>query len=203
MAWTTPGTAVAGEVLTASRWNTDVRDNTAFLKTETDVVGLKFISSTSLSGVTTNISNVFSSTYDSYRVVISGLSSGSSTTRTISIRLRTSSDDTTAQYNSFQTFVYSVGSTGAQGQVGATSWNVGAASNGGAGSTVFDIVNPNIAGLTNYTGNATSYQTDVSSFVFRTIGGVMNTATQYTGFSVIGSVDSLSGTVKVFGYRNS
>ena len=28
MAWTTPGTAVAGDVLTATRWNTDVRDNT-------------------------------------------------------------------------------------------------------------------------------------------------------------------------------
>lgn len=28
MAWTTPGTAVAGEVLTAAFWNTNVRDNT-------------------------------------------------------------------------------------------------------------------------------------------------------------------------------
>lgn len=27
MAWTTPGTAVAGDVLTASYWNTQVRDN--------------------------------------------------------------------------------------------------------------------------------------------------------------------------------
>jgi hypothetical protein len=27
MPWTTPGTAVAGDVLTATRWNTDVRDN--------------------------------------------------------------------------------------------------------------------------------------------------------------------------------
>jgi hypothetical protein len=27
MAWTTPGTAVAGDVLTAARWNSDVRDN--------------------------------------------------------------------------------------------------------------------------------------------------------------------------------
>ena len=31
MAWTTPGTAVAGDVLTAARWNSDVRDNTNFL----------------------------------------------------------------------------------------------------------------------------------------------------------------------------
>jgi hypothetical protein len=31
MAWTTPGTAVAGDVLTAARWNSDVRDNTTSL----------------------------------------------------------------------------------------------------------------------------------------------------------------------------
>ena len=31
MAWTTPGTATTGDVLTASQWNTDVRDNPSFL----------------------------------------------------------------------------------------------------------------------------------------------------------------------------
>jgi len=32
MAWTTPGTAVAGDVLTAAFWNLNVRDNTQALK---------------------------------------------------------------------------------------------------------------------------------------------------------------------------
>ena len=32
MAWTTPGTAVAGDVLTAARWNSDVRDNTTAVR---------------------------------------------------------------------------------------------------------------------------------------------------------------------------
>jgi hypothetical protein len=203
MAFTTPGTAVAGQVLSAAFWNSNVRDNTAFVKAETDVVGLKFISSTALSGVTTNISNVFSSTYDSYRVVISGLSSATGTVRSINIRLRTSSDDTTSQYNAFQTFVYGTSSTGASGSIGQTAWLVAAASNGGPGMMTLDIVNPNAAALTNYTGSATTFQADVSSFVFRTIGGVMNTGTQYTGFSIIGNTDALSGTVKVYGYRNS
>ena len=34
MAWTTPGTAVAGDVLTAAFWNEQVRDNTDFLYDE-------------------------------------------------------------------------------------------------------------------------------------------------------------------------
>jgi hypothetical protein len=33
MAWTTPGTAVAGDVLTAAFWNSNVRDNETFLFT--------------------------------------------------------------------------------------------------------------------------------------------------------------------------
>jgi hypothetical protein len=36
MAWTTPGTAVAGAVLEASFWNSNVRDNLDYLKTEVD-----------------------------------------------------------------------------------------------------------------------------------------------------------------------
>jgi len=32
MAWTTPGTAVAGNVLTAALWNSDVRDNSAAIR---------------------------------------------------------------------------------------------------------------------------------------------------------------------------
>ena len=36
MAWTTPGTAVAGAVLEADLWNSDVRDNTQYLKDQSD-----------------------------------------------------------------------------------------------------------------------------------------------------------------------
>jgi hypothetical protein len=39
MAWTTPGTAVAGEVLTAAFWNEQVRDNIAELNDHTLLIG--------------------------------------------------------------------------------------------------------------------------------------------------------------------
>jgi hypothetical protein len=202
MAWTTPGTAVAGNVLTAAFWNSDVRDNAAFLKAETDVVGLKFISSTALSGVTTNISNVFSSTYDSYRVVISGISSAS-TTRTVSLRYRTSTDDSTAFYHWYEMALYATGSTGPAGAQSATSAKLTTTSTFGGGQIIFDVVNPNLPLTTTLTGTTFTYQSDIGSFVYRTIGSIMNTATQYTGFTVFGVTDALSGTVKVYGYRNS
>lgn len=52
MAWTTPGTAVAGDVLTAARWNSDVRDNMNNLRALTNVVSGTTTTSTSISGTT-------------------------------------------------------------------------------------------------------------------------------------------------------
>src|SRR5687767_11211551 len=39
MAWTTPTTRTTGDLITAAIWNTDLVDNLAYLKTETDKYG--------------------------------------------------------------------------------------------------------------------------------------------------------------------
>lgn len=39
MAWTTPTTRTTGDLITAAIWNSDLVDNLAYLKTETDKVG--------------------------------------------------------------------------------------------------------------------------------------------------------------------
>jgi hypothetical protein len=63
MAWTTPGTATAGEVLTAAFWNTNVRDNADALYQSAKRLG--FVQSTSSYSVNqttvAGASNVFSS----------------------------------------------------------------------------------------------------------------------------------------------
>jgi hypothetical protein len=53
MAWTTPGTATAGEVLTASFWNTNVRDNTDALYQSVRRLGYQQRTTTSTSTSTT------------------------------------------------------------------------------------------------------------------------------------------------------
>ena len=62
MAWTTPGTATAGEVLTAAFWNTNVRDNTLDLRsyqnrfaTARTSAGNKTLNSTSWANVDTGL----------------------------------------------------------------------------------------------------------------------------------------------------
>ena len=167
-------------------------------------VGLWKIATVSLSGVTNNIDNVFSSSYDNYRIVISGLNNATTTTRTVVLRFRTTTTDTSANYIQTERFIYplnngadgaSVGNTSAKLLV-LSSW-----STGGAGVSL-DVYNPNKVAATGYVGQAFSYQSDVATWVARHIAGGINVSTAYTGFSIIGATDNLSGTVRVYGYRD-
>lgn len=81
MAWTTPGTAVAGAVLEADFWNSNVRDNTAYLKAEADAVGLVLITSQALPSAGIRLDDVFTSDYDVYKLVFYATHSAVSTTR--------------------------------------------------------------------------------------------------------------------------
>lgn len=167
--------------------------------------GLVYIASATLNAVTNNISNVFSSTYDSYRVVISNLSNASASSRVVYIRYRTASDDTSANYHSMQYFSYGTNLAGNASVTGATAAEILTVSSGGnsGGAATIDIVNPNLATSTQHFGHRVTFQNNVSTFVYATFGGGINTNTQYTGFTILGTTDALSGTVRVYGYRQA
>lgn len=185
----TPPVFSAGAVLTAAQMNK---------------VGMWLINETSLSGVTTNISNVFSSDFDAYRITLTGLNNASTTTRQVSIRLRTTSDDTSANYYSQIQFYYGAAIGGIVSQNATTSAELFSMSQStpAGGSMTFDITSPNLAQITNWYGQNWKYQSNVATFVAATTFGCLNTSTQYTGFSIIGATDALSGKVRVYGYRN-
>lgn len=187
---TTPPTFVSGAILTAAQMNS---------------IGMWKISTTSLTAVTNNISNCFSSDYANYRVLVTNLNNASATLRTLSLRFRTTSDDTTASYNSASFGVFGAGTAFTAAVSNQTSATLGAISaqpsgNAASGFTI-DILSPNTATGTTYTGTLLTYQADTASFVYRSIGGNITTTTQYTGFSLIGVTDALSGTVQVYGYN--
>jgi hypothetical protein len=165
--------------------------------------GFTFIKSVSLTTVTNNVSDVFSSTYDAYRVVISNLTNASTTTRVVNIRFRTSSDDSSSNYFWGESFVYGtnqVGDASSTGQTSAQIFAFGDGANDGSGVSM-DIINPNLSVSTVFMGKSVVYQPNVTSYVLRNIYGGVNTTTQYTGFSVIGATDNLGGTVRVYGYN--
>lgn len=167
-------------------------------------LGFAKIATVSLSAVTNNISNVFSSKFDSYRVVISGLQNATTTVRTVVLRFRTTSDDTSANYIWSERYIYPTnngGDSAASSQTSAKLCVLSNWSNGGAGISL-DIYNPNKATGTGYVGQGFTYQSDVGNWVGRHLAGGINVSTQFTGFSIIGATDNLTGTVRVYGYRD-
>lgn len=185
----TPPVFSAGAVLTAAQMN---------------AVGMWLVKEVSLSGVTTNIDNVFSSDFDNYRIVMSSLNNASTTSRIVSLRMRTSSDDTSANYYGHIFYLYGAAISGVVSQNATTSAEIFTISNStpAGGSITLDITGPNLANITNWYGSKWNYQSNVATFVAANVYGCMNTSTQYTGFSVIGTTDALSGKVRVYGYRN-
>lgn len=178
----------SGDILTASDMN---------------AVGLWLIKTQSLTTVSNAITSVFSSTYDAYRVVVSDMNNATATNRQVTLRFRTTSDDTGANYFWGQYGFYSATpfSSGAAGATYGDIMAIADTTNDG-GSLILDIVNPNLAKATTYSGSAVAYQSNVTAYTMRFVFGGVNTNTQYTGFSINGTTDNLSGTVRVYGYRN-
>lgn len=180
-------TFTTGEVLTASDTNTYLAN-----------AGLVYVTSASLSAVTNTFTNVFSSTYDSYRIVVNNMSNATTTTREFYLRMGT---DSSAYYGRGEQYIFGAGSNAVNGTTGQTSAKIGNLSLLASSGFVLDIHAPNKAAATVWTYQAMTYQSDVGAYVFRSGYGFMDTLTQYTGFQIIGTVDNLSGNVTVYGYR--
>jgi hypothetical protein len=183
-------TFTTGEVLTAADTNTYLANS-----------GLVCISTTSLTGVTNTISNVFSTTYDAYRVVCTNINNASTTERTITLRFGT---DATSNYDFWTQFMYGAGPTsGVAGTTNGTSATLFIMSQQSGQGFSMDIYNPFQAINTNYTHQATVYQSGVGGYIVRQGGGVHKVASSFTGFQINGQTDNLSGSVTVYGYRKA
>jgi hypothetical protein len=151
-----------------------------------------------VSGVAVN--DCFDSTYASYKVIISVVAS---TGATRSLRLRVSAADNTNAN-------YSYGAVGRGFTDGALSYGAGGQTSivlPFSGATfqnilTFDVANPNKSLATTLVGSATG--TDSASptvGAFWAFGGTFNAATVFTGFSLIGSTGTVTGTIDVWGYK--
>jgi hypothetical protein len=206
MAFTTPGTAVAGEVLTAAFWNTNVRDNTEFLKTQTDKIGLALVHSSSFSAATTiNVDGVFSSAYRNYRIIIGAASTATAGATNIGAQMRVGGVPAAgANYVFLRNATNGDGTTSILATTGGTSWGPFALSNGTNASSqpaysCVDLLAPFIAEWTglnalNHFANNTTSQTAACAF-----GGMHRQGTSYDGigFSI---ANASTGTIRIYGY---
>lgn len=157
--------------------------------------GLTLISSTTIGSAVSSVvvSGAFSSTYDNYRVVISG--GVASTSLYFSLKMGA----TTTGYTSSSFYVVA---GGAGNEV--SSVNGGSFPYAGSGSTdglnaSFDIISPYLAKRTFF--SSVHYFQDQGGGGFT--GGVLANTTQYTEFTLTTSTGTVTGgTIKVYGYKN-
>ena len=169
--------------------------------------GLTLISTTSFSGVTSqSINDVFSATYDNYRIVanILGAGAGGGGFQNF-LRLRVSGTDNTA--SNYRYAGYGLGDNSAalfRVQSGlTTSFLLEAASSQSYGYKVIDVFSPFKTENTsiNYQG---MYVENTPTFFNYNMGGVMSVTTSYTGFTLFTTSGgtTIEGRIRVYGYNN-
>jgi hypothetical protein len=161
--------------------------------------GLSFISNTSFSAVASHsVSDVFSSTYKNYKILMN-VTSATSSGANVSFRLRVSgADNSTSAYTTGGSYV------GAFNVEGGTF--VGSAT---ATSAHFANVNTTLGTTSDITmfapfaTEATKFTSASAGYRFFSVGGGFTSTTSFTGFTLLASAGNITGSVSVFGLRDS
>jgi hypothetical protein len=176
-----------GDVLTASDVNSFLTNG-----------GLVYAGAASGTTNRLNLSNVFSSTYAAYRVVVTNLTH--TTANNLILRFSAGGTDT-AGSNYYTQRSESAGFI----NFTASSAIFPTFANSTAGSFVtlaFDIINPNVATTTTVMGSATRIDGTTGLFMV-TFSGLLNDNTVYDGLSLVGNTGNISTTMRVYGYRQA
>ncbi len=155
---------------------------------------LTLISATTIgTGVASvSITNVFSSTYDNYKITMSG---GTATDANLILQLGAT---TTGYYATYVRYTYgNVASTAADNN-GANFSRVGYANTNGTFMSL-DVFAPNLATNTFIAGGFAQNNTGAGAGA---INGFLANTTSYTGFT-IAATSLTGGTIRVYGYSNS
>jgi len=196
---TRPTTPYEGQVIYETDTNRVlVWDNAAWVapnSTTTNPPALEFIKSqtvgTTVSSVT--VTNAFSSDYDNYKIIISGIDTTNSFGNQFQMRLANAAN----HYGSIYADLYNGGvsqfyRTNAQNQF----W-MGFCSPDNDLNVTFDIINPQKAFRTTWNG---FYH---GSAVMGWLSGYYSLTTQFTDVTFLVDVGTMTGgTIRVYGYRN-
>jgi hypothetical protein len=184
--WTT------GEVVTAAGANEFLTNGGLVYINE-----VTYTASTAAS-VTAQILGCFTSTYQNYQIVITHTGSASTT---FSFRMISGTNTVDSGTNYFGYGLSFSGSATDQGAASATSQKCGGHSSDSniPNETVINLSNPNIAKRT----QAAIQAFDASGPNVLLLGTQVATTTVYTGIQLIPASGSITGTMRVYGYRQS
>ena len=161
--------------------------------------GLDLITTSTFSTVSSvSINNCFSSTYENYRIIVTGTNT---VENLILMRLRGSSTD--AAGSDYGTQSVNINSTTVSVDAVTSQTNL----RGGVFSTAFggftlDIYSPQLAQPTSFFAQSVNFVSGgTPRFLSYTSRHGLSTA--YDGFSLIPASGTMTGTLRVYGYRNS
>jgi len=183
-----------GEVLTASDTNTYLANS-----------GLVYVTSTTAPAASSSlvISNVFSSTYEAYRIVISNLTMSSTGTGTIVYaKMHDGTNPANTNYNFGLARIDIAASTiaGVAVALGTNGILIGRGTGDKFGTT-FDIINPQLATHTIFPQIS---GVNVSTGYMYQGAGMHQTSTAYTGIQIAPDSGTMTGgTFTVYGYRKA
>jgi hypothetical protein len=188
-----------GQVLTAdSTAATGVKWATASSNS-----GFVFINSSSFSASSTvNLDSVFSSTYNNYKIVLSATASVNGVS--IGMRLRTGgTTNSSANYNQFQMISAGGNYYASSNSTGNTSWSevYYCFSSMPRTSVFLEVYNPFETTYTAVTGIFPKVFSGAPELQTIALGTTVTTS--YDGFSLIPASGNITGTVAVYGMRNS
>jgi hypothetical protein len=162
--------------------------------------GLTLINTTSFSGVASqSVNDVFSATYDNYKIVTSATGSGNNN---IEFRLRVSGTDNSA--TNYRRQRMNANSTTISGQrlTGQTLWSRagGTTRSGGLiASNILELANPfnnGAASAVSFSGTAPTGNLEYDLYFFG-----LDVTTSYTGFTlIVDPAGTMTGYVSVYGY---
>lgn len=149
---------------------------------------------TGVSSVT--VTDAFSATFDNYRVLISF--NGASVDTAFNLRLGSA---TTNYYYNTRRFEWSGGVATSSGS-SISEFRIGSTYTASGGQANVDIMRPYESRVTTFTGFGQYLNTSASGGTF-VGGGMQNTTTSFTAFTVFPSSGTISnGTIRVYGYNN-
>jgi hypothetical protein len=161
-------------------------------------------------GVTSvSLNDVFSSTYDNYKIIVTGNTSITSATGLL-MRLRVSGADNTSSNYRWST-IYArdnaaAPTVGAEGSNGTNTYALVGSLSSTAGFTAtntIELANPFVS-TKNTSLNFMTYVYDqVATYGFVYTGGaIMSVTTSYTGFTIYAPSGNITGSVSVYGYND-
>lgn len=177
-----------------SNYSTTTQMNTAIDNAKGLVLITTATIGTAVSSVTVN--NAFSSTYDNYKVMISGGSAAANTQLILQL-----GSTNTGYYYTYVVNPYGSNASTPYGRTNYSSILVGFASTNTINCNL-EIEQPNLAKNTSF--HTTYNQTFTTGETWRS-SGYLNNTTQYTSFTIFpeNATTLTGGTIRVYGYRNS